>query len=96
MPGALSEAASQLLIAVSEDPGGVILRLTPSGASALLKTNGRLFGDGSPRAQSGWESALRQLLLYALIELHGDQGRVLCITSDGYDAADALSGRRSR
>ena len=51
----LSEAARELLLEASRDPGGLILKLATLGGSAFLKSNGRTFGDGSPREQAWWD-----------------------------------------
>jgi hypothetical protein len=88
----LSDAARELLLEASRDPGGLILRLTAPGGRAHLKANGRAFGDGSPHEQARWESGARQLLACGLIEPRGH--RVFCITTDGYVAADVLRGRK--
>jgi hypothetical protein len=89
----LSEAASTLLVEVSHDPGGLILRLTALGGSSLLKTNGKTFGDGAPGEQARWESGVRQLLSGGLVEAQGDRGQVFCITDEGHYAANVLRGR---
>ena len=89
----LSEAARELLLEVSRDPEGLIVRLTASGGAALLKTNGRIFGDGTPREQARWESGIRQLFSFGLVEPQGDRGRVFCITTEGYEAVDILRRR---
>ena len=89
----LSDAARALLLEVAQDPGGLILRLTALGGSALLKTNGRTFGDGTPREQARWESGVRQLIQFGLVEAQGDRGRVFCLTDEGHEAANVLRGR---
>ena len=88
----LSNAARELLLEALRDPAGVILRLTTPGGSAYLKTNRRAFGDGSPAEQARWESGVRQLLALGLIEPAGN--RVLCISLEGYQAADLLQRRK--
>jgi hypothetical protein len=88
MPMDLSDAARELLLEASLDPAGLILRLTAPGGSAYLKTNSRAFGDGSPDEQARWESGVRQLLAFGLIEPQGH--RVFFITLEGYQAADLL------
>jgi hypothetical protein len=40
----LSEAASTLLLEVSQDPGGLILRLAALAGTPFMKTNGKTFG----------------------------------------------------
>ncbi len=92
MPMDLSDAARELLLEASRDPAGLILRLTAAGGSAYLKANGRAFGNGSPGEQARWESGVRQLLAVALVEPAGN--RVLCITPEGYQAADLLQRRK--
>lgn len=89
----LSEAARELLLEASRDPAGLILRLTAMGGSAFLKSNGRTFGDGSPREQAWWDGGIGQLSRLGLIEPQGDRGQVYCITPEGYQAADALRSR---
>ena len=86
----LSEAARELLLEASRDPAGLILKLTAMGGSAFLKTNGRTFGSGTPGEQARWESGIRQLLGFGLIETQGDKVQVFCITHEGYEAADVL------
>jgi hypothetical protein len=50
----LSEAARTLLLEVSQDPGGLILRLATLAGRALLKTNGKTFADGTPSEEAQW------------------------------------------
>ena len=90
----LSEVARELLLEASRDPAGLILKLTGMGGSAYLKTNGRTFGDGTPREQARWENGIRQLLGFGLIEPQGDRGQVYCISPEGYEAADGLRHRK--
>jgi hypothetical protein len=84
----LSEAASTLLREVAYDLDRLILRLSAPGGAAILKTNGRIFGDGTRGEQAWWESGIRQLVSFGLVEPQG--ARVLCITVKGYDAAAVL------
>jgi len=93
LPLELAAAARVLLLEVSRDPGGLILRLTAWGGSACWKTNGRLFGDGSPAEQTRWQEGMQQLLRRGLVEAQGDRGQVFCITPEGYEAAYGLWGR---
>ena len=86
----LSDAASELLLEAARDPTGTILRLSAMG-DEYLKTNRRMLG-GPAREQERWESAILQLLRLGLIESCGD--KVLCITTEGYETADALWRRR--
>jgi RQC domain len=90
----LSQAASRLLLEVSQDPGGLILRLATLAGRALLKTNGKTFADGTPSEQAQWESGVRQLLSRGLVEAHGDKAQVLSITDKGHQAANLLRDRR--
>lgn len=90
----LSEEARKLLLEACQDAGGLILRLTASGWGEVLKTNGRIFGDGSPTEQARWECGIRQLLRFGFVEAHGGQGRVFCVTPEGYEASHRLWGRR--
>ncbi len=85
----LSDAARELLLEASRDRSGTILRLSAMGG-AYLRTNRRMLG-GPPREQERWESAVQQLLRLGLVEPQGD--KVLCITPEGYQAADALRSR---
>ena len=57
---------------------------------AYLKTNRRMLG-GPAREQERWESAIQQLLRLGLIESQSD--KVLRITHEGYQTADALRRR---
>jgi hypothetical protein len=91
----LSEPARDLLLAACKDPSGLILKLTASDGSAVLKTNGRTFANGCPGAEhTRWESGIRQLLRFGFVEAQGGRGQVFCITPEGYEAANALWGRR--
>ena len=92
MPMDLSDAARELLLEALRDPAGLILRLTAPGGSACLRTNSRVFGDGSPAEQARSESGVRQLLALGLIEPQGN--RVFCISLEGYQAADLLQRRK--
>jgi len=71
----LSEAARTLLLEVSQDPGGLILRLATLAGRALLKTNGKTFADGTPSEEAQWEGGVRQLVSRGLVEGHGDKPR---------------------
>ena len=90
----LSEAASTLLLEVSQDPGGLILRLATLAGSAFMKTNGKTFADGTPSEQAQWESGVQQLVSRGLVEAHGDKAQVLSITAKGHHAANLLRDRR--
>ena len=94
----LSEAAKELLIEAAQDTGGTILRFTSIGGAVSLRTNGRMFGDGTPTDQARWKDGLTQLCSFGLIEPVGDKGQVFCITPEGYEVADILrsQGQQSR
>lgn len=89
----LSAAARELLLEASRDPGGLILRLSALGGIAVLKTNGRIFGDGTAHEQARWESAVRELASLGLVEPQGH--RVYCMTNQAYEAARLLRGPRA-
>ena len=93
MVPSLSEAARALLLEASRDPAGLIIRVTSEQGTKLLKSNGRIFVDGSPRGQTSWDDGLRQLFRLGLIESWGNRGLVYCITPEGGQAADALRNR---
>jgi len=67
----LSEAARELLLEASRDPAGLILALTGKGGIAYLKTNRRMFGDGTPGERARWEGGLRQLIEFELVDPQG-------------------------
>lgn len=90
----LSDEAATLLFEACLDAGGLIVRLTAPGSGAVLKTKGRIFGSGSATEQARWECGIRQLLRFGFVEAHGGQGRVFCVTPEGYEAAHGLQGRR--
>jgi hypothetical protein len=90
----LSEAARTLLLEVSQDPGGLILRLATLAGRALLKTNGKTFADDTPSEEAQWESGVRQLVSCGLVEAHGDKAQVLSITDKGHQAANLLRDGR--
>jgi hypothetical protein len=88
----LSDEARELLLEALRDSAGRILRLTAPGGSAYLKTNSRVFGNGSPAEQARWESGVKQLLAVGFFEPQGTT--VFCITLEGYQAADLLQRRK--
>jgi hypothetical protein len=90
----LSEAARELLLEASRDPAGLILTLTGKGGRAFLQTNRKIFGDGTPGDQARWESGLRQLVGFGLVEPQGVTRQVFGITDEGYQTADMLRGRK--
>jgi hypothetical protein len=94
MTAELSDAARELLLEASRDPAGLILTLTGKRGSAFLKTNRKIFGDGTPGEQARWESGLRQLVGLGLVEPQGVTRQVFGITDEGYQTADILSGRK--
>lgn len=92
----LSEAARTLLLEASRSPDGLIVRLISSqGANLLLKSNGRIFGDGRPHEQARWGEGVRELFRLGLVEVSSN-GQVYWITPAGLRAADAVIDNDSK
>ena len=90
----LSEAASTLLLEVSQDPGGLILRLATLAGTPFMKTNGKTFVDGTLSERAQWEQGVRQLVSCGLVEAHGDKAQVLSMIAKGHHAANLLRDGR--
>jgi hypothetical protein len=88
----LSEAARELLLEVSQDAHGVVLRVETMGGSEV-ETNGRdLVEPGNARSAAKWQGAIDELHALGLIEDRSHRGEVFNITDAGYRAADVLRG----
>jgi hypothetical protein len=92
----LSGEARQLLIEASQDQSCTLSIV--SGINGLgIITNGKIFGIGSNTISwYTWDTAIRDLLDYGLIQDidHGKES--FLITPKGYHLADSLSWKKSR
>jgi hypothetical protein len=89
----VSEPASQLLVAATEDKGGVVYRFR-SKHRVTIETNDRDFIDIQiPGIQAHWESALKELQNLGLVEDRRHDGAVFAVTHEGYRVADLLRER---
>lgn len=87
---ALSTEANEMLIQVSEDHNGKLLRARTMGGTTF-QTNGReLAKRGEPRSEAMWEAALQELLEGGFLEERGSRGEIFRITNRGYALAARL------
>ncbi len=90
VPPSLSEKARELLVAASEDPAGIILKLEML-AGSQVATNGRQFiVGGDPRSSARWRATVDELCRLQLIEDRAGKGEVFSVTEEGYRVADLL------
>jgi hypothetical protein len=60
---------------VTQDPGGLILRLATLVGAAFMKTNDTTFADGAPSEQGQWDSGVRHLVSCGLVDAHADKAQ---------------------
>lgn len=85
----LSDDAKRLLIEVSNDPNGKIMKLSLT-AGAIFITNGiQLNEDDSPRTKARWEAAIEELLTYNLISNVNNKG-TFEMTNNGYKMTEEI------
>ena len=70
---------------MTQDPGGLILRLAMLAGAAFMKTKGTTFADGTPSEQGQWDSGVRHLVSCCLVDAYADKG-----SKSGALHADAL------
>jgi hypothetical protein len=86
----LSDEARKLLIAVADDPKGILLRIRTRDGWAV-QTNDRNFNaDGDARSEARWERAIEELEEHELIKDRGSKQQAFAITDEGYRIADLL------
>ncbi len=84
----LSEYAKTLLLEISKDNSGQLIKIGSMGVFHL-ETNGRqLNEDSEPRTKAKWEAALNELLNFDLVSPIGYKGEMYQITDLGYTVAD--------
>ncbi len=86
----LSEKAEILLIEISKDPQGHLLKIRSIGQALAINTNSKNFTGANTRENAEWESAVEELLSYGFIQERGYKGEVFSITHEGYKMADFL------
>jgi hypothetical protein len=86
----LSEAARDLLLEATQDPSGVIMKLSTMGGD-YVQTNDREFVEqGNRRSEARWRGAVDELHALGLVEDRAGKGEVFFVTDGGYGAGDLL------
>ncbi len=90
----LSNAATQLLVAMRNDKNGRLIKVrTMSGLS--VQAAGKNFAEGGdPRTEALWEAAVFELCDKGLFKEEGYKGQVYSVTKLGYQVADLLAGQK--
>jgi hypothetical protein len=87
----MSDEAKVLLLEVSHDRNGTILR-TRSSSGLCVQTNGRnLVPSRDPREEATWSGAVDELRDRGLIKDVGNKGQVFELTRTGWETVDYLS-----
>lgn len=87
----LSIEAKTILIEISKDDAGQILKFS-SLEGYMFQTNGKVLNeDYSPRTNAKLEAAINELLEFDLIKAVGYKGEIFQLTDKGYQLADSLS-----
>lgn len=90
LPG-ISNEALELLIAVTKDPSGQLVRFSAMNG-VFIQANGRQFTeDENPRSRALWEDAIRELEDAGLIESVGYKREIFQATHKGYEVAEKLA-----
>ena len=86
----LTESATELLLAASQDRGGRVLVVRYLGGMSV-ETNGRNFiTERSPRIEAQWEGAVQELCTMELLQERGYKGEVFSVTTLGFEIADLI------
>ena len=88
----LSAEAEELLLASSEDEGGIVM-CSRTLRGLAVSTNNRCFSERSPRSEARWKAAVEELVALGLLEPRGERGEVFGLTDAGYEAADHIRGQ---
>jgi hypothetical protein len=92
-PPQLSNEARSLLVAASQDPAGVILRM-PYGGGTTIQVNDTVFtDDSSARSVALWESAIEELETNGFAKTGSDAREVFSLTRKGFETGDALRAK---
>jgi len=89
----VSEEARLLLVAATQDPHGMILKLVDSAGTHIVTNSKNLVEDQSPRCVTRWKAALRELISFGLVEQQGYKGRTFELTKLGFEVADLIESR---
>lgn len=87
----LSPEARKLLIALSNDERGIVVKGV-SRAGTRLVCQGLDIPQKTPRDQAKAGEALEQLITFELVDKFGDRGTAWKINDHGFDVADELQG----
>jgi hypothetical protein len=90
----LSAEARELLLELSQDRAGRLMKLRSSAGFSVQTNSKNLVESQDPRTQARWEEAVRQLEAEGLIQDRGYKGEVFAITEAGYKIADLLRGQQ--
>lgn len=90
----LSEEATSLLTEAANSRHGRILRSRSSSGLAIQAGGKNFVPDRSPRSESLWEDALKELINTGFIEDVGHRGEVFRVTTNGFKQADAFGAKK--
>ncbi len=86
----LSNEAKQILLEVSKDSHGTILRTRSSDGLSIQTNNKNFIRSNNPREEALWESSFNELVENQLIRDLGYKGSVFRLTLEGYKIIDNL------
>jgi len=84
----ISPEATQLLKESSQDPNGVILKVTTYDGTSIQTNGQNLVEPENPRSVAKWKSALDELIRNGFVEQRDRKGEVFSITGKGFKIAD--------
>jgi hypothetical protein len=84
----ISPEATQLLKESSQDPNGVILKVTTYDGTSIQTNGQNLVEPQNPRSVAKWKSALDELIRNGFVEQRDRKGEVFSITGEGFKIAD--------
>lgn len=87
----LSIEAKTILLEISKDNAGQILKISSLAGYTFLTNGKSLNEDYSPRTKAKLDAAINELLEFDLIKAVGSKGEIFQLTDKGYQLADELS-----
>jgi len=85
---AISSDATKMLMETSQDPNGVLIKVTTFEGTSIQTNGQNLTEPGNPRSVAKWKSALDELIRNGLLEQRDRRGEVFSITEEGFKISD--------
>jgi hypothetical protein len=86
----LSDQEKEMIIELSNDPSGILMKLFSKDGFYIQTNNKRLNKDFDPRTLATWQAVIENLLKIGVLEERGFKGEVFALTLFGYKVADKL------